>query len=286
MTDGLLTLKDLREKVEELNSKIIIIDNIMALVTKSTADADQALKITQSIIEFGRTLDLSILILTHTPKGKEGKYLNQDDIAGSKTISNLLDSAFFIAKAKERKERYLKHVMARNSEEKENCDLIRFIDSPFVGFEYVGEYHEREVIFMPDQQEIPKKKSLSDYLEPNKEYTTKQIKEKVCLNAGVSERTVDTMIKMEKEEGGLKRLKQGFYMVSQNAISQEPYREFANCEIAKSDDRKDYGTEVEEQDVTQEEIIAEMVEESENHEEEEASDDFLRDYARDKFRMH
>jgi RecA-family ATPase len=210
-----LCINSIRKEVSRSQAKIIIIDNISALSLKSTADADEALSIIKSILELARKHELSILILAHVPKGKSGKLLDADDVAGSKLITNHVDSVFFIARSKVDNQRYLKQVKARDCEQRSSCDLIEIVSEPYLNFEYLGEYSEYDLL--PDITASSGKVEIDwDFVFRSKDkLTTKEIKSISMTEYKCKERTVEQQIR-NAIGSHLEKVKYGVYRLMNN----------------------------------------------------------------------
>lgn len=104
--------------VRKVQANVLIIDNLTALCF-STEAADSATELMTALKSLNKRLDISILLIGHTPKLEEGRPIQLTDLAGSMRIANLLDSAFSIGRGidKEgRSVRYIKHLKARSTE--------------------------------------------------------------------------------------------------------------------------------------------------------------------------
>lgn len=134
----------------EIGAKVLVIDNLSWLSMSSEKAAD-ATKLMRRLIGLRNMYKYSILIIAHTPKVSKGEFLTDNQLAGSKSLMNFMDSAFCIGiNAKEKNGRYIKQTKVRASEYKydENSVLVcRIIKDPMgaLRFESVGTAPERDM---------------------------------------------------------------------------------------------------------------------------------------------
>jgi DNA-binding NarL/FixJ family response regulator len=134
--------------IKSLGANVLIIDNITCLRggTQNTADALAVMKKLKSL---KTRLQISILVLAHTPKRNAAKPITRNDLQGSKMLINFADSAFAMAESHcDPGLRYLKQVKQRATQlvyGEDNVCLCR-ITKPANGlqFDFEGTAHERE----------------------------------------------------------------------------------------------------------------------------------------------
>lgn len=132
----------------EKNAKILIIDNITWLKNETERSKD-ALPLMKYLKGLKSKYNLSILALAHTPKRDLSRPITQNDLGGSKMISNFIDTCFAIGQSNiEIGLRYLKQLKARYTSiiyDAENVVVCQ-IDKPtnFLGFEVLNYSSERE----------------------------------------------------------------------------------------------------------------------------------------------
>lgn len=133
----------LEYKIRQVNATVLIIDNITCL-RGGTENAAVALNLMQNLKALKTDLDLSILVLAHTPKRRNpGAPISTDDLHGSKLLINFADSAFAIGTSSTQHDlRYLKQVKQRNTAQvygENNVCLCR-IQKPgnFLRFHFMG----------------------------------------------------------------------------------------------------------------------------------------------------
>jgi predicted ATP-dependent serine protease len=140
----LFDFSSISENVESTGAGIIIVDNISALSLKTTVDPEAAINIMRHLKRLQTDKGLSILVLAHIPKIAAYMPLTINHIAGSKAISNFIDSAFFIARSTQGKNiRYIKEVKNRSEEQMEGVISGQILDkSGFLTFEVTGKDEE------------------------------------------------------------------------------------------------------------------------------------------------
>jgi len=228
-----LCINSIREKIIRSDARIVIIDNIMALVMKSTADANESLPLIKKIIDIARNNKLSILIMAHVPKGTKGKPLDVDDLAGSKLIANHVDSIFFIAQAREDKQRYLKQVKARNCERKSKCDLLEIKFDQYLYFEYIGEDYENELLQVFDKQTKKLNIDWDNIFDGKEELRTIDIVKIAKDEYGCGKRSVEDQI-TNAVGSILDKVKRGVYrMKKKEQLPQLPQAPAESAELRK-----------------------------------------------------
>jgi RecA-family ATPase len=110
--------------VIESTAKVVIIDN-MTYLNGDIEKANEASSFIKKMRELRKKYELSILVISHTPKRYETKPIDVNDLCGSKMISNLVDSIFAIGASKKgNSTRYLKQIKCRSGEIVYNTDNI------------------------------------------------------------------------------------------------------------------------------------------------------------------
>ncbi len=139
----------LEQAIIQEGVRVVVIDNITFLRTE-TERAKDALPLMKKLKKLKSALNLSILVLAHTPKRDLSKPLTRNDLAGSKMLINFADSAFTLGEsAKDSGVRYLKQIKVRNcamSYDADNvvvCSLGKNKEN-FLGFEFIAYGHESE----------------------------------------------------------------------------------------------------------------------------------------------
>jgi RecA-family ATPase len=96
------------------NAEVVIVDNITYLKneTERAQDAQRLMKILNIL---KKKLDISILVLAHTPKRDACKPISKNDVSGSKNLMNFCDSSFAIGESfSVNNYRYIKQIKERN----------------------------------------------------------------------------------------------------------------------------------------------------------------------------
>jgi RecA-family ATPase len=123
-SDDLIIAK-IEDDIQQLNPEVLVIDNLSYLKTEATQDAGVALDLIKKLNELKRKYSLSILVLAHTPKIKPGMQLTNNDLAGSKQLSNLVDSISAIGKStRSPEEIYIKQTKSRTGINQFNYDKV------------------------------------------------------------------------------------------------------------------------------------------------------------------
>jgi hypothetical protein len=179
------------------NAEVVIVDNITYLKNE-TEKAKDALRLMKILNILKKKLDISILVLAHTPKRDACKPISKNDVSGSKNLMNFCDSSFAIGESFSVNDyRYIKQIKERNVAKiyhSENI-LIYKIEkiNSFLQFVFIDYGDESEHL-------IPKTKT--DILERNNKIIELN---KIGINnseigrqTGVSEGTVRNVLEQNK----------------------------------------------------------------------------------------
>ncbi|MCA1759907.1 MAG: AAA family ATPase, partial [Bacteroidales bacterium] len=135
-------LESIEQCINATGAKVIIIDNITWI--RSTLEKTQdAANLMQGLKKLKSKHELSMLILTHTPKRNNSHHITINDLAGSMMTGNFIDSCFAIGEsANDKGARYLKQIKVRNfgfKYDAENvilCEIMK--ETNFTKFEFKG----------------------------------------------------------------------------------------------------------------------------------------------------
>ena len=137
-------------------------------------------------------LGISVLLLGHSPKAKDNAILTLDKLAGSKNLSNFIDSCFAVGKVEGGRKVYIKQLKARSCaiSMDENHVLVGALtkrDDGFIEFAEEGFAVEKELL-----------KGKAD-ITPQKEQAYKLYKEgysyrKIAKRIGISDKTVKAWV--------------------------------------------------------------------------------------------
>jgi archaellum biogenesis ATPase FlaH len=142
--------------VKATGADVLIIDNITSL-RNGTERAADALPLMKHLKALKTKLQISILVLAHTPKRNPAKPITRNDLQGSKMLINFADSAFAIGESHAEKGlRYLKQIKQRSTSEiygADNVCLCR-ITRPvnFLQFQFLGQAAERDHLLRRDRE--------------------------------------------------------------------------------------------------------------------------------------
>ena len=111
--------------VTESRAKVLIVDNLTALKLQSTEAAKEAIPLMNNLLALKHKLGLSVLVVAHTPKRNRSNPITENDLAGSKLISNLADTLFAIGHSSQGPDmRYLIHVKDRAGHKQHGYDNV------------------------------------------------------------------------------------------------------------------------------------------------------------------
>lgn len=187
-------LKKLFQRMEEatdLGIKVFVVDNITYL-NPNLQKGNEAAKFIINFKSKVAMLGASVLLLGHSPKAKDNAILTLDKLAGSKNLSNFIDSCFAVGKVEGERKVYLKQLKARSCaiSMDENHVLVGTLTKRKDGFiEFVEEGYAVEKELLKGKPDIT----------PQKEQAYKLYKEgnsyrKISKMIGVSDKTVKAWV--------------------------------------------------------------------------------------------
>lgn len=143
-------LKNLIKEIKEQEAKIIILDNLTYLLN-DIEKSSNARNFMTELKQIKTELNLSILILAHTPKRDFARPISNNDLQGSKMLMNFADSAFAIGKSyTDSNLRYIKQIKQRNCEHIYNenniclCSISKGHVNNFLQFKFIEYGKETE----------------------------------------------------------------------------------------------------------------------------------------------
>lgn len=142
-----LLMYDLRRVLESSFARVLVIDNLTYL-SAQMEQAKDASSLMKQLKQLKEELDLSILVIAHTPKRDQSRPIEKNDLQGSKMLINFSDSAFAIGQSNNDKNiRYIKQMKERNKEKKYGTENVIVCEvnkkGTFLHFELVGYGYER-----------------------------------------------------------------------------------------------------------------------------------------------
>ena len=166
--------QSISDKIDELETTVLIVDNITFLDRTSTTNVNTALSIMRALSAIKRQKLVSILVLAHAAKRIERRPLTHADMQGSINLANFADSIFAMGTSCVKRElRYLKQIKSRSGRIEHHADnvavytlekfdaaaragLVQNTSRPVINnmlgmkFEYLGpEFDHLEPIFVP-----------------------------------------------------------------------------------------------------------------------------------------
>ena len=151
-------LAQIEQTIIEHRIEVAVIDNLTALLSNITETKD-ALELMHKLRLLKIRQNISMLVLSHSPKRDLSRPITKHDMVGSMHLLNLCDSAFAIGESvKESNVRYVKQVKTRSAEFKydsENVAVFRLVKyDRFIGFEHIGFDDEKEYLRERNNNEL------------------------------------------------------------------------------------------------------------------------------------
>jgi len=130
--------------------KVVIIDNLTYLHNRAEK-SEHAAPLMKHLISLKKKHDLSMLVLSHTPKRDTSRPISKNDLVGSKMLVNFCDSCFSIGESQNDDGiRYFKQLKSRNSAIQYGADNVVVSqlskDDDFLGFKFMNYADESEFL--------------------------------------------------------------------------------------------------------------------------------------------
>jgi archaellum biogenesis ATPase FlaH len=151
-------LAQIEQTIIEHRIEVAVIDNLTALLSNITETKD-ALELMRKLRLLKLRQNISMLVLSHSPKRDLSRPITKHDMVGSMHLLNLCDSAFAIGESvRESNVRYVKQVKTRSAEFKydsENVATFRVVKNGcYLCFEHIGYDSEKEHLRERNSTEI------------------------------------------------------------------------------------------------------------------------------------
>ncbi|MGV9004720.1 AAA family ATPase [Flavobacterium sp.] len=190
-------LKSLESEIVSTCAKVLIVDNITYLKNE-TEKAKDALRLMKTLNALKKKLNISILVLAHTPKRDSSKPLSNNDLSGSKNLMNFCDSSFAIGESfTETGIRYIKQIKERNCPKiyhAENILVYRIEKkNSFLRFEFIEYGDESDHLIARTKADTIERNNL--IIELNKEGVNNC---EIARKLGISEGTVRYVLEQNK----------------------------------------------------------------------------------------
>lgn len=187
-------IEDIKCCVVLEGAKVIIIDNITFL-SSATEKGDEAGELMIRLKGLQKELNLSMLIIAHTPKRSMTNPITPNDLAGSKKLYNFFDSCNAIGQsAKDPNLRYVKQLKVRYgafSYGANNVQLFTIqMTNSFLHFEPEGFANEKEHLKEPSEND--RKKQIDEVKMLNSNGMSQR---QIAEHLGISLGTVNNYLK-------------------------------------------------------------------------------------------
>ena len=117
MPRELVIKSEIRKELLKYGIKVLIIDNLTYLSSK-TEIGDEATALMHEMNDLAAELNLSVLVLSHTPKRPTSQAVDIGALKGSSNLADLCDAAFAINRSGcDKNMRYIKQVKQRSCDE-------------------------------------------------------------------------------------------------------------------------------------------------------------------------
>jgi hypothetical protein len=203
----ILIIEQIKADIKSIKPDAVIIDNITYLANESTQDASTSLNLIKALKGITKENNLSMLVLAHTPKIKEGTMLSLNELAGSKNLSNFADSVSAIGKSTcDPNTRYIKQIKARSTQQiyHENNVIIATMGkfNGFLSLKFDSFGKEKDLIRITGSYNIQKEEQYDEVIEL---YQQGKSYREIQKQLGIPKTTVGNWItqhKIKQELGG------------------------------------------------------------------------------------
>lgn len=130
------------------NARVLIIDNLTWINTRLEKSSDAG-PFMQMLNRLKKQYELSILLISHTPKRDSSREIGMNDLQGSSQVGNFLDSCFALNRSrKDPGLRYIKQVKVRDGEHIYNAENVITCmlekDGNCLGYRFMNFCNEKE----------------------------------------------------------------------------------------------------------------------------------------------
>ena len=180
----------IKKKAEQCDAKIIFIDNLFALIQEGGIESTKEAKpLIRELNKMKKSEGWTIIVIHHTPKKPPYSELSENDVAGSSTLTSLIDSVIGIGDSyynDSDRSRYIKQLKAPRFTEKKygksnviTCKL-EYIEPNFLGFERI-ELDEFEQEFKKETEHLsnPNISQGKSFIKSETEERREAVKEKL-----------------------------------------------------------------------------------------------------------
>jgi KaiC/GvpD/RAD55 family RecA-like ATPase len=153
-------IQQIEQQALNIGAKVVFVDNLTWLLNETEKGSDAG-KLMKSLLKLKDRIDITLIVVAHTPKRSGTESLGLKDIAGSSRLGNFATSAMAIGKSiKDEHLRYIKCTKTRldaNEHGAENVAVFQITknNGGLLGFEFVGYDTERNHLMeLPEQKRI------------------------------------------------------------------------------------------------------------------------------------
>ena len=196
-------LNEIRNLIIVTQANVVFIDNISYLKMQTASDTQTALEVMKALVALKRELNVSILVLAHTPKIYESRPISINHLAGSKNLANFADAVFALGRSSsDANVVYMKQIKASRSGEfiydADNVLILRRsrVTPAFLGFTAEGTDSEHKHMRQRDPAELIRVRDKAQELHATG-LTFREIAEKLLGDRGKAS-TIHNWIKGAK----------------------------------------------------------------------------------------
>ena len=188
-----VVIKNIEDIALAIDAKVIVVDNVTWLCNQSEK-AEKAGVLMKSLLALKIKYGWTLVVVAHSPKRNMTSCITQNDLAGSKRLINLFDSAFAIGmSAKDPHLRYVKQIKIRSGELEYHAEnvLVYCLEKvgAFLQFTFMGYSTEREHLKeQSNDEKVALKDSIIQLQSEGKTY------KQISTELGISPATISRIL--------------------------------------------------------------------------------------------
>lgn len=152
----------------KIGAKVVFVDNITWLLNETEKGSDAG-KLMKALLKLKNRLNITMVVMAHTPKRSGTDPLGLKDIAGSSRLGNFTTSAIAIGKSiKDEHLRYIKCTKTRNTANEHGSENVAVFEiakdeNGLVGLEFIEYDSERNHLMeLPEQKRIAEVEAIKE----------------------------------------------------------------------------------------------------------------------------
>ena len=165
-------IANIENRIEVFQPQVVIIDNLTYLCIQSESGTEAG-QLMRKLMEIKNHYNISMLVISHTPKRNLSEPITENSLAGSKRIANFADSMFAIGRSGvDDGIRYIKQIKCRSGEIVHGASNVQLCHIESTGgllrFVVDGEDQESRHLIHSDSKSKAKEEQIKQLLQEGK----------------------------------------------------------------------------------------------------------------------